>query len=100
VSDPAYVEVYSLTNDQQIINVTALTSSSNSVKFSCVLPGGRYGFRFYYVDFGYATCADNVSITINQPSISTLKASYNYPSKILTNLALHSHLEIILNIQR
>ena len=40
------------------------------------LPGGIFGFRFFYAGYGYATCADSITITISQPTFASINASY------------------------
>ena len=76
-ADPDYVEVYSLYNSNEIYNKTLTGSGASQITVSVDLPGGIFGFRFFYVSYGFATCADNVSITISQPSFPSLLASYN-----------------------
>ena len=52
-------------------------STGTTVQFSCDLSAGIFGFKFYYVGTGYATCSDTVSIQIIQPTLSQIQASYN-----------------------
>ena len=76
-SDPVYVEIYSLYNNQEIHNATSVSITGKTVAFSADLPGGKFMFRFFYPDHGYADCTDTVSIIISQPTIAPLIASYN-----------------------
>jgi hypothetical protein len=47
------------------------------VQFSATLPGGLFGFNFYYSSYGFATCSANVTIAIAKPTFSNIVASYN-----------------------
>jgi hypothetical protein len=40
------------------------------------LPGGQFGFRFYYSGYGYATCASTLSVAIPRPTLPAIQASY------------------------
>lgn len=77
-ANPAYVEVYSKYNSNEIYNVSIPTQAiSATVTFNVQLPGGIFGFRFYYISYGFATCADTLSITITQPTITSFVSSYS-----------------------
>ena len=87
---PTYVEVYSLFNSNELYNVTIPTQTvSTSLQFTVTLPGGIFGFRFFYPSYGYATANDNISVTIPQPTIpASLISSYNGASFTLTGTGL------------
>lgn len=90
-ASPAYVEVYSLFDGTEIHNVTIpVQAVSSSVAFSAGLPGGLFGFRFYYVQYGFAQCIDNKSISISKPSIPALVSSYNGREFTITGGGLSS----------
>ena len=55
--NPDYVEVYSLYNSNELYNITITGSGSSQVQFNVDLPGGIFGFRFFYVNYGYASCS-------------------------------------------
>lgn len=87
--NPSYVEAYSLFGNGQIYNVSIPTQTiSGTFTFACVLPGGLFGFRFYYTQYGFATCTDTVTITISQPTIPSLVSSYNGGSFAITGTGL------------
>ena len=50
---------------------------AGSVTFAVALPGGKYGFRFYYNSYGWSNCASTISVTTTAPTSASVVSSYN-----------------------
>lgn len=95
---PQYVEIYSLFNANELYNVSIPAQATNtSVVFSSLLPGGLFGFRFFYSSYGYASCSSQLTVTISQPSIPNFVSSYNGGSISLTGSGLSPSATISVN---
>ena len=76
-ADPDYLEIYSKYNSVEIYNLTISGSGASTIQISQVLPAGSFGFRFYYISYGYATCTDTINIVFGQFSLPSQVASFN-----------------------
>ena len=52
------------------------------------LTGGKYGFRFFFASYGWASSASTLSLTVSAPTSPPITASYNGGSFTVTGSGL------------
>jgi hypothetical protein len=94
---PTSLSVYSVYNPSEIYSISGSTHVAGSVRFTAILSGGLYGFKFFFASYGWATCTSTVSINTVAPTFIPIATSYNGGFLTLTGTGISTSATVTIN---